>query len=188
MPMVQVNLLKGYDAATKEWMAQELTHCLRGITQAVPDGISVWMNEFESEDYFRAGEVRQPGPAATHPAQLVHEFLAAMEARDLDLAATYLADDFIMCFPGAQPFRKLEELVNWARGRYQAVYKNFSDTSVAYQRDRVVVTCHGLLHGHWLTGESFEGVRFIDRFEIQANKLVRQDVWNDLALVSNHKG
>jgi hypothetical protein len=33
----------------------------------------------------------------------------------------------------------------------------------------------------WLNGEAFEGIRFIDRFVVQGEQLLEQDVWNDLA-------
>jgi hypothetical protein len=32
----------------------------------------------------------------------------------------------------------------------------------------------------WADGSSFEGIRFIDRFELVTGKIQRQDVWNDL--------
>jgi len=31
-----------------------------------------------------------------------------------------------------------------------------------------------------LDGRPFEGIRFIDRFEIQDGLIVKQDVWNDM--------
>jgi len=45
-----------------------------------------------------------------------------------------------------------------------------------------VVFCTGTLHGEWLDGSTFEGIRFVDRFEIADGLLQRQDVWNDLEL------
>jgi hypothetical protein len=35
----------------------------------------------------------------------------------------------------------------------------------------------------WLDGSAFEGVRFLDRFDVRDGRIQRQDVWNDLALV-----
>ncbi len=44
---------------------------------------------------------------------------------------------------------------------------------------------HGLLPrrlaGEWPDGTPFDGIRFIDRFELADGKLARQEVWNDLA-------
>jgi hypothetical protein len=41
----------------------------------------------------------------------------------------------------------------------------------------------GTLHGVWLDGTPFEGIRFIDRFELADGRIQRQDVWNDMAEV-----
>jgi hypothetical protein len=37
----------------------------------------------------------------------------------------------------------------------------------------------GTLHGRWLDGRTFEGIRFVDRFEIRDGKIRSQEVWND---------
>ncbi|MBL8629121.1 MAG: nuclear transport factor 2 family protein, partial [Rhodospirillaceae bacterium] len=39
----------------------------------------------------------------------------------------------------------------------------------------------GYLNGEWLDGTPIANVRYIDRFDIQGGKIIRQDVWNDLA-------
>jgi hypothetical protein len=44
-----------------------------------------------------------------------------------------------------------------------------------------VVFGHGTVHGTWLDGQAFEGIRFIDRIQVQDGLITRQDVWNDLA-------
>ena len=46
-----------------------------------------------------------------------------------------------------------------------------------------LVYCFGTLSGEWLDGTSFEGIRFIDRFEVVGDKISRQDVWNDMGEV-----
>jgi 4-oxalocrotonate tautomerase family enzyme len=71
----------------------------------------------------------------------------------------------------------------YARGG-QARTPAAAPVDTADHLDHAVVTCHGHLHGEWPDGTAFEGVRFIDRFEIRAGRLTRQDVWNDLALVA----
>ena len=45
----------------------------------------------------------------------------------------------------------------------------------------VAVYVTGTLHGERPDGTPFEGIRFIDRFEVKAGKILKQDVWNDLA-------
>lgn len=109
------------------------------------------------------------------------DYLAAMEARELVKAQSYLADGFVMTFPGSDELTSLSQLVDWARGRYRYVEKTFTGTDVAYAIDKTVVIAHGTLSGEWPDGTPFSDVRFIDRFEVQGAQLVRQDVWNDLA-------
>ena len=67
--------------------------------------------------------------------QVVREYLAAMERRDLAAAKALLAPGFFM----------------------------------------VLV--------EWLDGKPYAGIRFIDRFTVRNDKLVDQQVWNDLAEV-----
>ena len=57
--------------------------------------------------------------------RMIKEYLQAMEDRDLAGAASFLADDFQMHFPGDQTFHTLDELVAWARPRYQWVKKAY---------------------------------------------------------------
>lgn len=112
---------------------------------------------------------------------IVRAFLIAMEQRDLKLASSYLADGFSMTFPGGAKFHKLEELVSWAGDRYQTVGKTYERFDECAVGDELIVYCYGYLHGIWLDGNSFEGIRFIDRFTIRGGLIFDQLVWNDLA-------
>ena len=44
-----------------------------------------------------------------------------------------------------------------------------------------IVYCFGTLHGEALSGESFAGIRFIDRFTVAGGLIRDQMVWNDMA-------
>lgn len=108
-------------------------------------------------------------------------FLAALEARNLEEAAGYLAADAVMTFPGGNDFRDLESLTAWAAGRYRSIAKSFERFEVVSgEADRTVVYCFGTLSGELPDGEPFGHVRFIDRFEIRRGLIERQMVWNDL--------
>lgn len=109
--------------------------------------------------------------------ETVRKFLAAMEARDLEGAAALLAPEFVMIFPGGREMRRLEDLLDWAGARYRFARKSFDRFDVC---DGVVYAI-GTLAGEWPDGTGFSGVRFIDRFEIAAGRLRRQEVWNDMA-------
>lgn len=115
------------------------------------------------------------------PVAMVKGFLAAMEARDLDRARAFLADGFVMHFPAQAPMHRLEELVAWSKPRYRFVRKTYDGFDVTATDAATVVYAFGTLHGEWLDGTAFEGIRFIDRFEVVDGRFTRQDVWNDMA-------
>ena len=116
-------------------------------------------------------------------AQLVKDYLAAMEARDLALAKTFLAPGFVMLFPGGLVFTQLEELVARSKPRYRFVKKTYERFDEAAAADGSVVYCFGTLYGEWPDGKAFSGIRFIDRFTVRDGRLIDQKVWNDLAEV-----
>jgi 4-oxalocrotonate tautomerase family enzyme len=181
MPMLQINLLTGYSGGLKERLTKALTAVIAGFTRAKPEAISIWIHEVGSDNYSRGGQSRQPGSGASDPVSLVDDYLMAMEQRELDKAQSFLGADFVMTFPGSGELTSLSQLVEWSKGRYQFVTKTLSSTNVAYEMDKVVVFVNGTLSGEWPDGTTFDGVRFIDRFEISDDRLLRQDVWNDLA-------
>ncbi len=125
---------------------------------------------------FDGTETQTRGPAA-----LVREFLALTQARKLAAAQALLAPGFVMRFPGGAAMHRLEELVQWASVRYRSVAKDFERMDVCTSGERVTVVCSGTLHGVWLDGSTFAGIRFIDRFDIREGLIQQQDVWNDLA-------
>lgn len=118
-------------------------------------------------------------PPAPEAAATVHRFLAAMEARDLPAARALLGPGFAMTFPGNRRMTTLEELLDWARPRYRFVRKTYE----RFDALGPLVYCFGTLHGEWPDGTAFAGIRFIDRFELADDLIVRQDVWNDIAEV-----
>lgn len=179
--MLQVNLLSGYSSELKRRLSRSLTAIIAGITHAKPEAISVWIHEVDADNYSRGGETRQPGIGTANPATLVHNYLSAMEERDLVAAQSYLSDEFVMIFPGSGELTSLRQLVDWSRDHYRLVNKNLVSVTVSYDVDKVQVFVQGTLAGEWPDGTAFDSVRFIDRFEIQNDLLVRQEVWNDLA-------
>ena len=116
------------------------------------------------------------------PVALVRHFLGEMQQRNLDAARDCLHPDFAMTFPGNATFSRLEELVEWARPRYQDIGKHIERCEAAApESGRDVVWCFGTLYGHWPSGDAFDGIRFVDRFTISGGLLITQQVWNDLA-------
>ena len=118
---------------------------------------------------------------AEYPGDIVRTYLRLMEARDLDAAAGYLADDVEIVFPGGRTFSSLDEQVASSAGRFRGVTKTFDRFDVLTGQDRDIVYVFGTLAGEAIDGTAFEGVRFIDRFELVGGRIVGQMVWNDLA-------
>lgn len=182
MPVVECHLIKGYSDEAKTRLCESLTDAVRFVLPAPVEAVTVMVHEMEPTGYMRGRTGKDPAPALPDPKNVVRSFLKAMEARDLKTARSFLADGFEMTFPGNKHMSRLEELVDWATPRYRFVQKTF-DTFDAYQSagESTVVFCSGTLSGEWPDGTHFQGIRFIDRFELIAGRIVRQEVWNDVA-------
>lgn len=182
MPLIELHILEGYSADEKARLCEALTDSVRLVVPAAPDLVTVMIHEMPRSHYMRGRQNRSPAPARPDPCELVRSYLQAMEARDLDRAQGMLADGFAMQFPGTGPMRTLEELIAWSKPRYQSVTKTYAGFDALQSAGAAtIVYCRGTLSGAWPDGTLFEGIRFIDRFEIEDGKLTRQDVWNDIA-------
>lgn len=180
MPVIAITLLPGYGADTEARLVQRVALAARSVIAAPAAGTTVMVHH--ASTYQRDGRVVTAGGAARPDASaLVRRFLESMQARDLAQAQACLAPDFVMTFPGGATMHRLEELVQWAQGRYQRVAKVFDQFDECWTDQGAVVYCTGTLQGVWLDGSDFAGVRFIDRFVLVDGLIRQQDVWNDLA-------
>ncbi len=185
MPIVRATLIRGYAADVKSRLAERLTDAVASIVRAQLDGITVVLDEVEPTSYMRGRQGRSPGLAKRPAGDIVVDFLRHMERRELDLARGYLTADFQMVFPGVSggsPMSSLDELVAFSATRYRNVIKDISSVDEAHVGTRTTVFVSGTLSGEALDGSPFEGVRFIDRFEVEDEKISVQQVWNDLAI------
>jgi len=182
VPIVGLHLLQGYGPDEKLRLHEALTDAVRLVVPASPDAITVLIHELKPADYSRGGKHREGAAALPNAGEIVRDFLAAMEARDIKRAQSMLGNDFTMHFPAIGPMRSLEELIAWARPRYRFVKKSYEGIDVMQDPgEETLVYCRGTLSGEWPDGSAFDGIRFIDRFELEGGKIVRQDVWNDIA-------
>jgi 4-oxalocrotonate tautomerase family enzyme len=183
MPIVEAHLLEGYPPEVKSRITEALTDAIRLCVPAPDEAITVMLHEYPPENYARGGKHRSPATAPPDPARIVLDYLAAMEARELDAAQAFLAPGFEMVFPGTAPMSALGDLVTWAKDRYRFVTKTTEAVEVFHGNGATVVYTRGTLAGAWPDGTAFAGIRFIDRFEIVDGRITRQDVWNDIAEV-----
>lgn len=183
MPIVEAHILSGYSSTEKSRLLSALTDAIRFVVPAPDDAITVMLHEYPQDAYARGGQQRTPAPALPDPSQIVRDYLTAMEDRDLERAQFMLGDGFTMTFPATGPMTDLTELIAWSKGRYRFVKKTYEGFDALHSDGVAVVYARGTLSGEWLDGSAFEGIRFIDRFEISKGTILRQDVWNDMGEV-----
>ena len=180
MPVISVTLLPGYPQEAQGRLVQRLAHTARSVIDASDAGTTVFVQEVSA--YRRDGRVFSEGGAVLPEAsQVVAHFLDCMAQRDLTGAQACLSPQFEMVFPGGKSMHQLAELVAWSAPRYRRIAKTQMTFEESWQGDQTVVYCRGVLEGEWPDGRTFSGIRFVDRFEVQKGKLMRQEVWNDLA-------
>lgn len=179
MPVISITLLPGYSQQIEQRLVHRVAQAARSVIAASTAGTTVFVHQ--ASTYQRSGHVFSEGGAARVDASaLVRDFLHQMHNRQLDKAAALIAPDFSMCFPGSPIMHKLEELVDWAKSRYQQIDKTYAQLDESWGDESCVVYCSGTLHGIRLDGTPFEGIRFIDRFVIVNGLIQTQEVWNDL--------
>lgn len=176
MPVVELHLIEGYVAADRARLGRALTQAVQSVVPAPPEAIIVMIREMPAENWLRGGRQRSPAPALPDAEATVRAYLAAMEARDLPRAQGFLGEGFAMTFPGGIRMTSLAALLDWARPRYRFVRKTYD----RFDAFGTLCYCFGTLSGEWPDGTAFEGIRFIDRFELSDGRIVRQDVWNDM--------
>lgn len=181
MPVISITMLPGYSKEAETKLVGRVAMAARSVVASPAAGTTVFVNH--AHTYQRNGAVLSAGAAErADAAQLVRRFLDHMQERDLPSATGLLAPGFTMRFPGSPVMHRLEELVAFSRGRYRSVAKTYERFDESWTDNGAVVVCFGTLHGHWTDGSAFEGIRFLDRFEVTDDLISRQDVWNDLAL------
>ncbi|WP_170608830.1 tautomerase family protein [Ruegeria arenilitoris] len=182
MPIVELHVISGYSTQEKQRLGEALTNAVRFVLPAAPELVTVLIHDISDQNYYRGGKTRRPAPAKEDPKLIVREFLSEMGDRAFENAHKRLTPNFVMQFPGAAPMRDLVELKNWAATRYRRIAKTYEGFDAMQSNDdAAIVYCRGTLSGEWTDGTPFEGIRFIDRFEIKNNLIARQDVWNDIA-------
>ncbi|WP_171127126.1 MULTISPECIES: tautomerase family protein [unclassified Ruegeria] len=182
MPIVELHVIKGYSAQEKQRLGVALTNAVRFVVPAAPELVTVLIHDISDQNYYRGGKVRQPARAKDDPEHIVRAFLSDMGEGTVESARKRLSPDFVMQFPGTAPMRDIEDLRSWEANRYRRIAKTYDGfDAMQSDGDAAIVYCRGTLSGEWTDGSPFEGIRFIDRFEIQNDLITRQDVWNDIA-------
>lgn len=121
------------------------------------------------------------GGGARTDVRCVLEYLRHTEAGRLDEARAYLSAEVRHTFPGGTQFTDLGEWFAQFRSRLKWIRKRDHQVDVCRAGNGdLVVYVRGFLRGETVLGDTFDDVRFIDRFVVANGKIVDQQVWNDL--------
>jgi ketosteroid isomerase-like protein len=110
---------------------------------------------------------------------VAEEIFERMADERRDTIGELLADDVVITIPD-QHFEgpnAAAELLDAFGGRYEWAAKRFD----RWHETPTVAVSQGTLYGVDDDGEDFEGVRYVDVFEVEDGLLVQWDIYNDLA-------
>lgn len=108
-------------------------------------------------------------------------FFSAMARRDVAVVKSLLAPGFVMTVSGNHRFTDIEAFFSYSRTRQGAVRKHVAGYDVCHGNGKSIVYAHGTMSGTWLDGSPYENVRFVDRFEIERDRILKLDVFSDMA-------
>lgn len=108
-------------------------------------------------------------------------FLLATAEGRLDDSLEFLPDSVEFVYPNGA-FHDLRDVFAAGERRYRWLQKRHDSWDVVPKTDgTTVVVSAGALHGENNADVAFEAVRYVDRITFRDRKIIRQEVWNDLA-------
>jgi hypothetical protein len=120
--------------------------------------------------------------------RLISEFIAAIHVGDVDAARRTLGPSYELIFPGPASFVDVGAIFEWFGRRYASARYSYSHMDAIEYPGRVVIYAVGTVEGTLLDGARFSGVRYIDRFDFVEDKIVRKEVWSDMADFLRRRG
>lgn len=113
--------------------------------------------------------------------ETVKTFLDALMSRDMDSVNALLGPGFRMTVSGGHVFTSPAEFAAFSKGRHKGARKTTDRYDAMPGEDCTVVYALGSMAGTWNDDTTFEGVRYIDRFEVALGKIVDMRVWSDMS-------
>jgi ketosteroid isomerase-like protein len=114
------------------------------------------------------------------PRAVVEEFFERMGDDRRETIDELFADDAVITLPGARfegPTAP-DDFLAFLAPRYERAAKEFDRWLVSNSTVVSIGTLYGVDNG----GETFEGVRYVDVYEVSDGRIRRLDIWNDLAV------
>lgn len=181
MPIIEVRLFKGQPASVKTRLINAMTDAFRMVVPAPSSSLTVILTELERDNYMRGGAMRRPSEALPEPVGVIMSYLTALQAGDLTAVRGHLSEACAIHLPGGNVIADPGELVTWARTRMRVFKVQVLGTDASPGPRGPVVHLRGRQSGEFPDGTPFEGIRFSTRYEFDARKIARIDMWSDLA-------
>lgn len=112
---------------------------------------------------------------------VVKTFLDAMGKRDFAAMETVMAPNFKMTVTGGSVFSHPREFAAQSRGRQKSAIKTTDRYDEIPTATGAIVYSIGSMAGEWNNGTTYQGVRYIDRFEIVNGKIADMNVYSDMS-------
>ncbi|NCT96161.1 MAG: nuclear transport factor 2 family protein [Comamonadaceae bacterium] len=117
-----------------------------------------------------------------HARELIERFIRAVNNGDADAAQRCLTPDVQLVFPGPTRFQRVADFLALSGPRYQRVAYTYGAMELAQSHQgHTVVFAQGTVSGVFANGQAFDGVRYIDRFDIDNGLIASKEVWSDMA-------
>src|SRR6476660_7238400 len=115
-------------------------------------------------------------------AEVVEAYLTASMIPDPDAAAAYMKPGTIITFTGGREFDHPRGPTGFNARRYRWVKKRMDRFDVCPGAGETVVYSVGTLYGEWLDGTPDESNRYVDRFLVMGDEIVKPGVCTDSAV------
>lgn len=114
---------------------------------------------------------------------IAERYVRACERGDFDAARSHLAEDFVMVYPGNVRYGDPEARASHTANLYRDIEYVFDGWTVGEALDgRRSCASWGTLAGENLNGVAFSGVRFIEVFIFDGERIAELHACNDLAV------
>lgn len=117
----------------------------------------------------------------TEAIEIVEAYLEASMIPDPESAERFIAPNLVFTFTGGRQFRHPRDAAAFNAQRYLWVKKRREHSDACWSGEDITVYNIGTLYGAWPDGTPFENNRYVDRFVIRDNLIIKMDVWNDSA-------
>lgn len=119
---------------------------------------------------------------------VIEQFIDAINRQDIGRARKVMTSDATMRFPGGNTFTDVGAFIEWTKGRYRRAVYTYDSLEQLVIAGATIVYARGSIAGELNDGESFQGVRVVDRYTIENGLIRDKEAWSDMADYLRRKG